>query len=189
MSTGPRNLHLDMNPWWWLESSEDVAKGVEAIKYDSEQDFIKENNLVVASMGTHIQCVLNFTDNLEEDGGTIVVPKFHRYIEQWSGDNLSLRKPLPWLSLDLDTPLLAYAQRIPMRQGSVLMWNQTVFHGTSPNQSSRCRTAQYLKAFPSSCVSDDRGARRSSAIRKVLDKYSLWSEVTPLGEQVFGIKG
>ena len=80
VSTGPRNVHLDMNPWWWLESSEDILTGVEAVSYSSEHDFIKENNLVVRSMGMHIQCVMNFLDNLEEDGGTIIVPKFHKYI-------------------------------------------------------------------------------------------------------------
>lgn len=35
-------------------------------------------------------------------------------------------------------------------QGSVLIWDQRVAHGTAPNQSSRCRMAQYLKAFPRS---------------------------------------
>ena len=33
------------------------------------------------------------------------------------------------------------------QQGSVLMWDQRVAHGTAPNASASCRMAQYLKAF------------------------------------------
>ena len=138
-------------------------------------------------MGTHIQCVLNFSDNLEEDGGTILVPKFHKYISHWCAENISLRKPIPWLTMPTDTPLLNLAQRIPMRRGSVLMWNQTMFHGTSPNESENCRTAQYLKAFPISCVSEERLANRSNALSRILDELCLLPEVTTIGRQIFGL--
>jgi hypothetical protein len=30
---GDRNIHLDMNPWWWMESSEDILRGVETLQY------------------------------------------------------------------------------------------------------------------------------------------------------------
>lgn len=187
MSTGPKNVHLDINPWWWLESADDITIGVNSLPYKNEQDFIKENNLVVKSMGTHIQCVLNFTDNLDEDGGTVVVPKFHRHIGHWCAQNAELRKPLPWLTMPLDTPLLEYAQRIAMRRGSVLMWNQTVFHGTAPNKSSNCRTAQYLKAFPVNKVDADRLQRRVAALSNILEEKNLKSEVTRTGARVFGL--
>ena len=32
----------------------------------------------------------------------------------------------------VEAPLLALAQRVPMRPGSVLVWDQRVFHGTPP---------------------------------------------------------
>ena len=51
-STGDRNLHLDLNPWWWEENALEVLDGIEkALHYKDDQDFIKENNLVVSSMG------------------------------------------------------------------------------------------------------------------------------------------
>lgn len=187
VSTGPRNIHLDLNPWWWLQSAEEVLAGVETLSYANEQDFIKENNLVVKAMGRHVQCVLNFTDNLEEDGGTIVVPKFHKYIARWCADNESMRKPIPWLTMPLDTPLLSLAQRIPMKEGSVLIWDQTVFHGTAPNYSERCRTAQYLKAFPMHLVSKDRLQKRSSALRRILEDNGLLEYITVDGASVFGL--
>lgn len=44
-------------------------------------------------MGCHVQCVLNFEENEAIDGGTILVPKFHKHIEQWcEADNSVVKK-------------------------------------------------------------------------------------------------
>lgn len=99
-ATDRQNIHMDLNPWWCLESSKDVTFGLETLQYSDPQDFIRENNLVIESMGTHIQCVLNFQDNLVEDGGTLIVPKFHTRYKDWAIKNARLRKPLPWLQFD-----------------------------------------------------------------------------------------
>jgi ectoine hydroxylase-related dioxygenase (phytanoyl-CoA dioxygenase family) len=151
-STGDRNLHLDCNPWWWVENASEILDGLDkTLQYTDEQDYIKENNLIVSSMGRHVQCVLNFANNVEEDGGTILIPYFHRYLQQWNAQHAaSLRKPLPWLTLPkkIEEDLLSYSHRITMREGSVLIWDQRVLHGSAPNQSLNCRMAQYLKAFP-----------------------------------------
>jgi hypothetical protein len=44
-----------------------------------------------------VQCVLNFADNLEEDGGTIIVPRFHKHVKVWCAENVLLRKQVPFL--------------------------------------------------------------------------------------------
>lgn len=158
VASGRENIHMDLNPWWYLESNPDVVAGLKTLQYRDPQDFIKENNFVVGSMGRHVQCILNFSDNVEEDGGTLVVPGFHRTLQEWTSTHIHLKKPLPWVTFPSDTKngggpleveqeLLQRAFRISMRAGSVLMWDQTVAHGTRPNSSSRCRTAQFLKAF------------------------------------------
>ncbi len=100
----------------------------------------------------HVQCVLNFEDNVSEDGGTLVVPYFHRHVAHWARSHEHLFKPLPWLTLatDIEQDLLLYAHRVCMRAGSVLLWDQRLLHGTAPNFSTRCRLAQYLKAGPRS---------------------------------------
>jgi len=36
--SGERNIHLDMNPWWWLESSPDILKGLETLQYRYKLD-------------------------------------------------------------------------------------------------------------------------------------------------------
>mmetsp|Transcript_10785 Transcript_10785/g.17704 ORF Transcript_10785/g.17704 Transcript_10785/m.17704 type:complete len:596 (-) Transcript_10785:40-1827(-) len=361
--TGDRNVHLDINPWWWCDSATDVIQGLNTIQYNDSQDFIKENNLVVKSMGRHVQCVLNFEDNEVEDGGTILVPRFHKVIEHWcrsdaqqvlrerkefnlklnlekqeknilkkllkeqrklekeeamrksneedsaditrgvvdmcdihveskstcellaspcndvkatrirsakavvcegvtaqstvkrdnglhiddiSNDNTSnniesnevmdydvivdcelekktskdhelrgkkpdkgvkqkkkqrqkhkqdpprkpppvmshgakwgsgvhVQQPLPWVIMSEDSELLTKAQRVPLKAGSVLMWDQTMVHGTQPNDSSdRCRMAMFLKAFDrTKCFLGEEGEARRQRRRDALQKFIL----------------
>eukprot|EP01034_Spumella_vulgaris_P023233 gene23233-29435_t len=162
-TTGRRNVHLDLNPWWWLEASQDIIVGADSLQYTDPQDFIKENNLVVSSMGNHCQIVMNFLDNREEDGGTLVVPQFHRHLTAWTEQNKQSRRPLPWVefSPSAEEELLSKAHRVTMRAGSVLIWNQTLAHGTAPNESTHCRMAQYMKAFSRTAAFSQRPLPRS----------------------------
>ncbi len=154
--TGRRNVHLDLNPWWWHEGNRDVLIGADAIKYDTPEDFVKENNLVINKMGPHVQCVMNFNNNHINDGGTLIVPCSHNYSKQWCINNKNMKKMRPFVTFNsenninennIENDLLNNAIRITMREGSVLMWHQTVFHGTQPNRSGTCRLAQFLKSF------------------------------------------
>ena len=61
-------------------------------------------------MGVHVQCVLNFEDNVEEDGGTTIVPRFHRAIEDWCAAHADRKRPLPWVELPGDDPMMLYGQ-------------------------------------------------------------------------------
>lgn len=203
--TGPRNIHLDMNPWWYLENSADILVGANSLRYDDPQDFIKENNLVVRGMGPHVQCVLNFADNTDRDGGTLIVPCFHKHLATWTQRFRGLRKPVPFVTFSgrdgeaCEAELLQRGQRIPMRQGSVLMWSQTVMHGTEPNDSSTHRMAQFVKAFRRSCVlaatceavsaADNTGRmeRRGLALQALLRETGALDTVTPLGASMFGL--
>ena len=50
------------------------------------------------------------------------------------------------------------------------MWNQTVAHGTAPNYSKRCRTAQFLKGFSrSKSFQDGRAGCRVRVLTSSLD--------------------
>eukprot|EP01041_Mallomonas_annulata_P009768 gene9768-20310_t len=193
--TGPPNLHLDLNPWWWCESNVAVLEGVEKLQYDDPQDFIRENNLVVQSMGPTVQCVLNFMDNVEEDGGTIIVPRFHRYMNEWTAGQRQHFRPLPWYEITANAidktaaPLMDRARRVSMRAGSVLIWDQTLVHGSSPNQSRRCRMAQFLRAFPRHAegISPARALRRAHAVWRCLETEGALDVVTGVGMKVFGL--
>lgn len=179
--TGRKNVHLDLNPWWWLEASQDILVGANSLQYDDPQDFIKENNFVVSSMGPHVQCVLNFADNMREDGGTIVVPGFHAKLSQWCEMNKSIRKPVPFVTLNdknaiertCEHELLKDSVRVSMRAGSVLIWNQTLAHGTQPNKSRENRMAQFLKAFSRSHVFSKESRDRLIPLSTVLLQQDL----------------
>jgi hypothetical protein len=207
--TGRRTVHLDLNPWWWLESSSDILIGANTLQYSDAQDFIKENNLVVRSMGPHVQCVLNFADNVDADGGTLIVPRFPQRLENWTSKHTQLRKPVPFVTFSgpagvkAEEALLGAARRVAMRQGSVLVWNQTCMHGTEPNDSARPRLAQFLKAFSRSAVfSADasascaavsrednaaRLARRSAALEALLAAGGADKVVSALGRRLFAL--
>lgn len=204
--TGRQNIHLDLNPWWWLESSPDIIHGKETLEYKNTQDFIRENNLVVQSMGRHVQCVLNFADNQAQDGGTVVVPGFHRHLAAWTQSNLHLRKSLPWLHFadnkdgsisEEEQLLLERCSRVPMREGSVLIWDQTVAHGSQPNDSTNNRMAQFMKAFSrsksfaaidsKSPASSSRLGRRAAALRLALPESGSLEHVSELGTTLFGL--
>ena len=177
LATGKRNIHLDLNPWWWQEGSRDVLIGADRLTYSTAEDLVRENNLVVNTMGEHVQCVMNFVDNHVEDGGTLVVPGFHRVIQQWcahhgqmavkgSSKGNGLRRNVPFVTFNscsetednAEQALLARSIRVTMRAGSVLMWKQTLAHGTQPNASRVCRLAQFLKAFSRKSAFEDVGA-------------------------------
>jgi hypothetical protein len=218
--TGDKNVHLDLNPWWWCESSREILDGLHSLTYQSQHDFIRENNMCVRSMGPHVQCVLNFEDNIADDGGTIVIPGFHNYIDTWCHTVPILQKkrqqqrtkksskdepepqpqdlsecvpkdPLPWLNFPESNQLINYARRVPMRSGSILIWHQTVVHGTSPNNgTNRCRMAQFLKAFDGKLsISPERKKLRANALMKALNENGVTvSDLTPDGIRVFGLE-
>jgi ectoine hydroxylase-related dioxygenase (phytanoyl-CoA dioxygenase family) len=94
-------------------------------------------------------------------------------------------------------------------QGSVLIWDQRVIHGTAPNQSYRCRLAQYLKAFPrnltfptsetssnmdvkdgndlNSIAVNPRLLKRSKAICGKLEETNQLVNVNEVGQYLFGL--
>lgn len=193
-STGPANLHLDLNPWWHLSDFNGVAEGVQTLRYADPQDFIKENNLVVSAFGRTVQAVLNFEDNASEDGGTLIVPCFARHLPAWAEAHAHLNnRPLPWhtFAADEEVRLLRHAHRVPLRAGAALLWDQRTAHGTSPNRSSRCRHAAYLRAgrrssmFPGA-AGHERLLRRARALSEQLmgDRQVVVSE---LGRRLFGL--
>lgn len=146
-------------------------------------------------MGCHVQCVINFEDNVEDDGGTILVPGFHRFVDAWCSRDPALegitRQPLPWLHFPDDHHLLGLAQRIPMRAGSVLIWHQTMVHGTSPNNgTNRSRMAQFLKAFPArTAMGPDRLRRRALALSRALaaNGIDVERDISEVGRKLFGL--
>jgi hypothetical protein len=66
----------------------------------------------------HVQCVLNFLPNREEDGGTLIGPKFHTYLPEFCEKYAALRKNLPWVQFpkEVEEQLLLRAHRVTMEE-------------------------------------------------------------------------
>jgi ectoine hydroxylase-related dioxygenase (phytanoyl-CoA dioxygenase family) len=180
------NLHLDLNPWTFYTG----VTSLDQLTYDNLRDFSKEINGVVQATGPHVQGILALNDNRAEDGGTVLVPGFQKCFRQWqkslgpmskylhSIDDSSGR--LVWRGkgagsyiFSKNDQLHKYKQRVTMRAGSLLIWDQRVVHGSAHNNSENFRIAQFIKAFRRIFVGDGRLHHRTNRIKSELRKNGV----------------
>lgn len=203
------NLHLDINPWSFkgLEPSgaKSLRYGVDGQLQDDRfplQDFRTEVNVQVEDGGPHYQGALNLLDNLEEDGGTRVVPGFHKSFQTWfealgrAEDNLAQSSPHDnWLLKrpcgggsfkfsDLD-PIHSLSHRVPMRAGSLLLWNHCTVHGSRANNSDRFRTAQFIRGFRAGELDVEQAWCRAASVH--FHNSKAGAPLLPLAPHVFGV--
>jgi hypothetical protein len=88
------------------------------------------------------QGILYLTDTAADQGAFQCVPGFHRKIEDWLR---SLPPDVDPRSVDLS----AESVRIAGRAGDLVIWHQSLPHGSSPNRSTRPRVVQYVNMRPS----------------------------------------
>lgn len=175
------NLHLDLNPWTYLEGDSS-----QQLQYDCLRDFSKEMNSVKASTGPHVQGVLAITENRDIDGGTVLVAGFHSVFSDWvqslgpmnlyTNHSDTRVNRLVWRGhgagsfkfSELD-PIHLLKQRVSLRAGSFLVWDQRIVHGSASNDSSNVRMAQFIKAFRRTSISSEQFLSRSKAIRKHME--------------------
>ena len=189
-------------------SSSSVA---ETLTFETLRDFSRETNCVEASTGPHCQGVLMLAENRVEDGGLQVVPGFHAAFERWVRDGLR-GDPSRFADAhddwrrsrlvvraggagsfkfgDDDAEIQKRAFRVAAREGSYVVWDQRLAHGTAPNDSSRARVAQFVKGFRKSKVSAGRLARRAERVRLEIKKAGAETEaaVSELGRKLFGLQ-
>ena len=173
------NLHLDLHPWRFLQGD----TRIEELRYENghDHDFSLEIPRARACDGPHVQGVLNLVENLEEDGGTQLVPGFQNAFEKWQkelGDEADWLfrsgQSTNWLhpgnggasfKFHEQDPIHELSHRIPLKQGSLLIWDQRCVHGSRPNASSRVRMAQFIRAFRRAPLSMERARARAQAIK------------------------
>ena len=200
------NLHLDLHPWNYLAGTTDIDE----LAFDGTRDFPREINMVSAAGGPHLQGVLALLDNREQDGGTLVVPGFHSVFAEWVAALGPVEGHLPsylaskgghgssnWMVpreggggsykfTDVD-PVCGLARRVPLREGSFLIWDQRVVHGSQPNDSAQCRMAQFIKGFCRAKTGEGRRQARARIIAREIEQAGTLDELTPLGRKVFGL--
>eukprot|EP01048_Picozoa_sp_COSAG05_P018115 COSAG05_NODE_2590_length_2865_cov_2.359364_1_plen_532_part_00 len=202
--TNNPGAHLDLCPWAYLPRAgrrQDPEADIEALRYEGPDrvrqlcDFRAEINCVLGEFGPHNQGVLNLVDNEDNDGGTALVPGFHRCFAAWSAALGSWeanrmyqrRRGNAFVFGDPRDPIHALMRRVTLRAGSLLLWNQCTVHGAEPNASDRVRVAQFVRGFRAGEMGPARKEARAKAVRRELETAGLMHELGPLAPHVFGI--
>jgi ectoine hydroxylase-related dioxygenase (phytanoyl-CoA dioxygenase family) len=186
-----KNIHIDQNPY--VSYDEHRAVPVDAgfdSMFDHDQAWCEEYNTTGNwhDGALKTQALLNLIDNRVEDGGFICIPGFHKYLPEFYRRTRSTlgkkySKPTSWLKFNPGQhPIVGKGQRIPVRAGSLLVWNNKMFHGSAPNTSSRMRMTQYLKMFPAQPLDP----RRAKFLRQQVHRTGC--EVSELGQKLFGLQ-
>ena len=174
-----RGVHLDMNPWKWSSDATFDA--------DSMIRLVEENNIGSRSLGLRCQGVLNLCDNLDADGGLQIVPGFHRHFDEWAKSlgpvaDTSSRS----FEFDVTQSIAKQAQRVTMRAGSIVIWDQRCAHGSRPNASGRVRMAQFLSYLPVKHLSVSQRTKRADDVAARLRRAGLrhkHSELSPVAQR------
>jgi len=181
------NIHFDMNPWrYYLPTPKPEGTGFPHSYWKLDSFCVEYNDHGIAMDNElKIQGLINFADNLTEDGGIQIVPGFHKHIAEWVestresmgkrfGDkNSFIVLPECWATQG--------AQRIPMRAGSLLLWDSRMPHGSAPNDSSCPRLCQFIKMFPAQKLNENRCAVVSKRVQE------SGCKVSELGKKLFGL--
>eukprot|EP01127_Copromyxa_protea_P003151 TRINITY_DN13010_c0_g1_i1.p1 TRINITY_DN13010_c0_g1~~TRINITY_DN13010_c0_g1_i1.p1 ORF type:complete len:361 (+),score=76.33 TRINITY_DN13010_c0_g1_i1:119-1201(+) len=143
--------------------------------------------------GLRVQGLINLVDCTEEVGGFHCVPKFHgeRFMK-WREDNWEYGQSPEivrrnFVEVPEDDPMRAEVIRVPMKAGSLLIWNSQLPHGNFPNSSDRFRMVQYIKAIP---VSDAREFHPVGYSKNFPpeDMFPEGWEPSELGKKMFGLQ-
>ena len=193
-----------MNPWEYTANDPEVYRRVGDLTYSdsANRDFVREGNDVAAGMGRYVQGVLNLKDNFDAEsgcnggnGGTILVPGFHRQFDDW------VRGELPGVHCDEtqrvagsmqykvanDSPLQGQAVRATLREGSLLIWDQRTIHGSAPNTSCRNRIGIAIKFFPAANMTPARKQHRAESLFRQMRAAGFLDELNETGMTVFGL--
>jgi hypothetical protein len=171
-------LHWDLSPFHYGTSAAGYAP--REMTYD---DIQKEYGSL------RVQGLVTITDCPVEVGGFHCVPKFcgDRFYK-WRNENLEYgnreENKRNFIEVPENDPMRNEITPVPMRAGSLLIWNSQLPHGNFPNSSSKFRIVQYIKMISSE---DPR------EFSPVLGKFSPEAilppdfEPTELGKKLFGL--
>ncbi|XP_065179466.1 putative phytanoyl-CoA dioxygenase [Sycon ciliatum] len=193
------SLHWDLNPWrhslrdgHFEQGAVNVKDAMSKITYEDPGHFFEENNEVGTADDdrVNLQGLINFADNLVEDGGFQTVVGFHKHIVQWAEttkDSMGLRMmDRSFVPIDCEDPLYKQAQRVSMRAGSIVVWDQRMAHGSAPNSSSNLRFCQFMKMFPALDLDTTQAKNRAKVVQGKVDLASV--ELSDVGKCLFGLK-
>ena len=182
------NLHLDMNPTNYLGDPALTRSKLAKLDYSLTNQFIIENNLPHESFcgGRSLQGVLNLNDNRQQDGGFICVPGFHKEFKDYFTSKQEVEPAAVSVNFFPKQNIYKRFVRIPVRKGSMIVWDQRTPHGSQCNASSNFRAAMFVKMFPKCQLPEKTRNLRRMAVKKMINKCQGF-EITEVGRMVFDL--
>jgi hypothetical protein len=183
------SVHLDLNPAEFVDTKyrKEIEQRLDSLRYGSRKKwaFISENNDVHKGFGRTVQGILNLGDlpNSENGGGTILIPGSPRWFEKWA--KTVPRSLVGTTSHRFGPEMTSVAQRVTMRPGSLVIWDQRLIHGSTVNMSSNMRYGIPIRFFHAKQLSANRARDRSVTLRRIVQQHGFEQELTALGSKVF----
>eukprot|EP00117_Sycon_ciliatum_P035389 scpid72172/ scgid26841/ len=193
------SLHWDLNPWRYSlddaifqrDAKKHQKESQQQLTYEEPCDFIKENSEIGSEKdgSINVQGLINFADNQVEDGGFQIVVGCHHHMAKWADsckESMGVRmRHRTLVKVDCDDPLYGQPQRVAMRAGSMVIWDQRMAHGSAPNDSCNPRMCQFIKVLPAYSGTSQARNRARVVQQKVAEAKGF--EATDLGNRLFGL--
>lgn len=137
-----------------------------------------------------VQGTLALCDCGPRDGGFVCIPGAHANLRRWAHSQRDRRDDLPPVTNPLgpiqfhvpkDDLRRSNAQKVPVREGSLCIWNSKLPHANFPNDSPNMRIVMFIKM----------ASALDTATRPIFTNPSLLPPVsqfqlTPLGRKLLG---
>ena len=175
-------LHLDIDPKGYFDPHyrNEVDKFLSNLSYQDQADFLAENGAKNITMGLQLQGVINLFPNEEEDGGFQGVPGGHIKLNEWFNEAKEyLPNALPnghyFYNYDrkVDRKYTLLAQRLPCPEGTLILFDATLPHGTRPNHSTKNRMIQFVRYMPKSSFPLSIYKKRDALVDKMCKKVGF----------------
>lgn len=189
-----RNVHLDISPWAYQNDHAAIAARRAENSYASHDDLYGgvESNLVSSANGPHLQGTLALLPNLEHDAGFLCVPGSHRTFDEWVAQLDSSARGGARHDFPEHSHMMSLAQRVPVREGSLIVWDVRLAHGSQPDQSERgaeCRArfVQFVTLRSAQIYDEQQMTRRSALVSRLFAAHSVQEPADPLQRAVAGL--
>lgn len=190
-----RNVHLDINPCLYAHGAAAVAERRAEFGYAaSDELFGGSDNMVSAECGPHLQGTLALLTNEEQDAGFVCVPGSHAVFDQWEAAlPAETAAGGPRYDFPDHSEYHKRAQRVPVREGSLICWDVRLVHGSSPDLSTRSdvatrpRFVQFVALRTARLLGPEQACRRQALVARLHAAHGLEEPCDPLERAVAGL--